>query len=199
MWQLEPTSRLSARERTTSTTSTASTHSSYAFISDPDISSSFAASLESGQVSDVDDLSAVSPGISSPTYSSGDELRNYPYRTRANHPNQSNEPLRPVSPRRTTLRSMTSSFTSSFDSLHLAQQGRLFTLHLEKEQSIIWPSLVVGPCPTSMASLDQHEGRFDASLELEHQYNMDPTSLVLIASDLLDLRAKKNEAFEYFL
>ncbi len=43
VWQLEPRSvRHAARERTTSTASTVSTHSSsYALVSDPDISSSF--------------------------------------------------------------------------------------------------------------------------------------------------------------
>ncbi|KAG8213416.1 hypothetical protein J3R82DRAFT_11918 [Butyriboletus roseoflavus] len=72
-WQLEPrNARLSARERTTSTISTTSTQSSYAFVSDPEISSSFAASLESGQTSDAEEVVTVSPGLASPV-SSGDE------------------------------------------------------------------------------------------------------------------------------
>ena len=34
---------------------------------------------------------------------------------------------------------------------------------------------------------------------MEMQYNMDPTSLVLIALDLYDIRKAKDDAFEYFM
>lgn len=37
------------------------------------------------------------------------------------------------------------------------------------------------------------------SPEIEKQYNMDPTSLTLIALELLDIRKNKEEAFECFL
>ena len=40
---------------------------------------------------------------------------------------------------------------------------------------------------------------FDASLEMEQQYNMDPTSLALIGLELSDIRKDKEEAFEFFM
>ncbi|KAJ6513325.1 hypothetical protein C8R45DRAFT_963258 [Mycena sanguinolenta] len=180
LWQLEPqrVRRLSARERTNSTTSTASTQSSYAFISDPEISSSFAASLESGPVSDAEDASASPFGFSSPNLSSGDNSRS-------------------VSPGR-ALRSVPSSY-SSLESLHSHRSGRLLTLHLEKKRSGIWPSLIAGPVPETLSPHVANSVVFDASDELEHQYNMDPTSLILIALELLDIRKDKEEAFEYLL
>ncbi|KAJ7707771.1 hypothetical protein B0H17DRAFT_972522 [Mycena rosella] len=193
MWQLEPPnsrSRLSARERTNSTTSTASTHSSYAFISDPEISSSFAASLESGPVSDSEDVSSP-VGFSSPN--SGDE-GTFPLRRRVG----SSHPVsRSVSPGH-ALRSLTSSY-SSLESIQSHRAGQLLTLHLEKKQSIIWPSLITGPVPETLSPHIANSVVFDASEELEHQYNMDPTSLLLIALELLDIRKDKEEAFEYFL
>lgn len=185
MWQLEPqrVRHLSARERTNSTTSTASTHSSYAFVSDPDISSSFAASLESGPVSDAEDASAASPfGFASPNPSSGGN----------SHPVS-----RSVSPGH-ALRSLPSSY-SSLESLHSHRSRRLLTLHLEKKRSGIWPSLIAGPVPETLSPPIANSVVFDASDELEHQYNMDPTSLILIALELLDIRKDKEEAFEYFL
>ncbi|KAJ7931461.1 hypothetical protein B0H13DRAFT_1958319 [Mycena leptocephala] len=170
-WQLEPqrVRRLSARERTNSTTSTASTQSSYAF---------FAASLESGPVSDSEDASSP-PGFSSPHLSSGDEGAFS--RTGSSHPVS-----RSVSPGR-ALRSLTSSY-SSLESLPSHRSGRLLTLHLEKQRSGIWPSLIAGPVPGTL------------SPEIANTvYNMDPTSLILIALELLDIRKHKEEAFEYFL
>jgi hypothetical protein len=196
VWQLEPrASRLSARGRTTSTTSTASTQSSYAFVSDPEISSSFAASLESGQVSDADDISP-SPALSSPSLSSADERGLLPLMS--HRKTLSNAAAsRPASPGH-ALHSMTSSY-SSLESLHSPPSGRLLTLHLEKDQSIIWPSLIVGPAPDALSPPMANSVVFDSSHELEHQYNMDPTSLVLIALELFDIRKDKEEAFECFL
>lgn len=192
MWQLEPrASRLSARERTTSTTSTASTHSSYAFVSDAEISSSFAASLESGQVSDSEELATPSSSLPSPLSGSFHERVTSTIR----HPaTRAALTSRPVSPRQ-TLQSAASSF-SSLDSLQSAHSGRLLTLHLEKEQSIIWPSLVVGPVPDSISPCVPTPVVFNSSQELEHKYNMDPTSLVLIALELFDIRQDREEAFE---
>ncbi|KAF8920272.1 hypothetical protein CPB85DRAFT_1274267 [Mucidula mucida] len=190
VWQLEPqSSRLSGRERTTSTASTASTHSSYAFVSDPEISSSFAASLEA---SDVEEFTASSPALSSPALSSADE-RGFPFRSKRNSTTAS----RAVSPGH-MIQSITSSY-SSLESLHSAPSGRLLTLHLEKDQSIIWPSLIVGPVPDTLAPYVRNSVIFDASHELEHQYNMDPTSLVLIAMEQFDIHKDKEEAFEFFL
>jgi hypothetical protein len=93
---------------------------------------------------------------------------------------------------------MTSSY-SSLESLHSSTDGRLLTLHLEKDQSIIWPSLIVGAVPDTLSPLLGNSIVFNSSHELEHQYNMDPTSLVLIALELFDIRKDKEEAFECFL
>ncbi|GLB40197.1 putative thiamin pyrophosphokinase, catalytic domain [Lyophyllum shimeji] len=194
VWQLEPRKPgRSGRERTASTISTSSTQSSYAFVSDPEISSSFAASLESGQVSDAEDISP-SPALSSPSMSSDERV--LPPRSRR-RPDASAAASRSVSPGH-ALRSMTSSY-SSLESLQSPNSGKLLTLHLEKEQSVIWPSLIVGPAPEYLSPLVADSIIFDASLELEHQYNMDPTSLVLIGLELFDIRRDKDEAFEYFV
>ncbi|KAF7312319.1 TPK-B1-binding domain-containing protein [Mycena indigotica] len=180
LWQLEPLtrSRLSARERTNSTTSTASSNSgsSYAFVSDNELSSSFVASLET---SDVEDGST---GETSPR-----RIQSHPV-------------SRSVSPGR-ALQSLTTSSFSSLESLHSrhSRSGRLLTIHIEKKNSSIWPSLIVGPAPDSLSPSISNTVVFDASEELEHQYNMDPTSLTLIAQELLDIQKNKEEAFEYFL
>lgn len=94
---------------------------------------------------------------------------------------------------------MTSSL-SSLESDHSPRNGRLLTIHLEKEKSIIWPSLVVGPVPEDLASsFTNTVVVFDASEESVDKYNMDPTSLALIALELCDIRKEKEDAFEYFL
>ncbi|KAG2017908.1 thiamine pyrophosphokinase [Coprinopsis cinerea AmutBmut pab1-1] len=196
VWQLEPhSSRLSARDRTISTTSTTSTQSSYAFVSDPDISSSFAASLE---VSDAED--GYFSSAPSPTVLQGELERTtaggIPPRRRL----PSNIASRSTSPGRAIFQNMqiASSF-SSLESLHSPQSGRLLTIHLEKEKSIIWPSLITGPVPETMSPTLTNSVVFNSSEELEHQYNMDPTSLALIGLEYADIRKNKEEAFEYFL
>jgi len=198
-WQLEPrVSRLSARERTTSTTSTASTQSSYTFVSDPDISSSFAASLESGLVSDADDPAASSPALSSPIASSMDENMGFTMPHQRQQPQSiSSYPASPPShPPHFTLPSS----YSSVESLHAAS-GRLLTIHLEKAESVIWPSLVVGPVPENLSQpvLSVYPWASSATLTEESKYNMDPTSLVLAALDLYDIREAYEDAFEYFV
>ncbi|KAH9936067.1 hypothetical protein B0H21DRAFT_833840 [Amylocystis lapponica] len=167
-WQLEPrvSRHLSARERTTSTTSTAS--SSYTFVSDPEISSSFAASLENGLISDADD-----PAPPLPHYL-------HPYRPSSSHP--------PAS--------LTSSL-SSIESLRTST-GRLLTLHLEKAESIIWPSLIIGPASENLSFPEFTAYPWTPSPS-ECMYNMDPTSMVLIALELYDIRNAYEEAFEYFV
>ncbi|KAG6886909.1 hypothetical protein C0992_001672 [Termitomyces sp. T32_za158] len=189
VWQLEPRKqRLTGRERTASTVSTTSTQSSYALVSDPEISSSFAASLESGQVSDAEDISP-SPAHSSPT---SDERILPPFSHRNTGASRSASPGH-------ALPSMTSSYTNSLESLSASNSGKLLTLHLEKELSIIWPSLIVGPAPDYLSPPVTDSVLFNASIELEHQYNMDPTSLVLLGLEQFDIRKEKDEAFEYFI
>lgn len=193
MWQLEPRAsrQPSTREHTISSASTASTHSSYALVSsDPDISSSFAASIESEQVSDAEDVAPLSPNL---TFSD-DGIYRPPRRKLDPNPFIS----RPDSPGHAHP-SMTSSF-SSLDSAPSPRSGRLLTVHLEKEQSIIWPTLIIGPTPESLDSnLTNTVVVFDASENLEEQYNMDPTSLALIGLEQCDIRKDKDVAFEYFL
>lgn len=198
VWQLEHRNprQPSTRERTISSASTASTRSSYAFVSsDPDISSSFAASLESAQVSDAEETHSSSPAPSSPNLPYADDGL-FRLQKRKLDPN----PVvsRSVSPGQ-TQRSMASSL-SSLDSAPSPKSGRLLTVHLEKEKSIIWPTLIVGPVPESLtSSLTNTVVIFDESDELEEQYNMDSTSLALIGLEYCDIRKDKESAFEYFL
>ncbi|KAI6007987.1 hypothetical protein EDC04DRAFT_2966355 [Pisolithus marmoratus] len=185
-WQLEPrTSRPSTRERTTSTLSTTSTQSSYAFVSDPEISSSFAASLESAQTSDAEEPIASSPH----TLVAHIRCRRTARISSAGGPAVSGH----VSP--ATQPHALSSF-SSLESLH-SPSGRLLTLHLEKDQSVIWPSLIVGPVPQELSPSAPIPMLYDPDLEVK--YNMDPTSLVLFAIELLDIRKDREEAFECFV
>ncbi|CCM04311.1 uncharacterized protein FIBRA_06482 [Fibroporia radiculosa] len=201
MWQLEPRAlRLSgpARERTISTTSTASTQSSYALVSDPDISSSFAASLEHGLLSDIDDPAASSPALSSPISSYIDEHNGFPLFPLPHHGRSiASYPASP--PTHAPPFSLTSSY-SSVESLHVAS-GRLLTLHLEKADSVIWPSLVVGPVPEGLSPslLSCYPWASASSQTVESRFNMDPTSLVLIALELYDIRQLYEDAFEYFV
>ncbi|KAI0956046.1 hypothetical protein AcV7_006554 [Taiwanofungus camphoratus] len=199
MWQLEPhASRLSPRERTTSSTSTESTQSSFAFVSDPDISSSFAVSIENGLASDADDPPISSPALSSPISSSMDEQSGFAMLSHRRQPRfPASHPVSP--PNNPPPFSLTSSY-SSVESLH-PRSGRLLTIYIEKAESVIWPSLVVGPVPESLSSsmLSAYPWASSSTPTVESKYNMDPTSLVLFALDLHDIREAYEEAFEYFI
>ncbi|KIK63141.1 hypothetical protein GYMLUDRAFT_41463 [Collybiopsis luxurians FD-317 M1] len=186
-WQLEAQPlplRPLQRERTTSTTSvtsatSASTHSSYAFISDPEISSSFAVSLENHDA-------LPSPALSSSPSLSSERSFNLRHQL-----------LQPAS-RRHSIPSSSSSFASLDSSNHLTTDGysgKLLTLHLEKSQPVIWPSLIVGPVPESSVGYPDSL----VSVDVEQKYNMDPTSLTLVALELLDIKKDSEEAFEFFL
>ncbi|KZS92597.1 hypothetical protein SISNIDRAFT_412611 [Sistotremastrum niveocremeum HHB9708] len=184
-WQLEARSPIQhPRERTTSTTSTTSNHSSFAFISsEVEISSSFAASLASGRASVADDYidHARSTGRSTPSST----------------PVLPKHRSIPGSPAVMAPSSLTSSF-SSVESLPVNRQGRLLTLYLEKAESAIWPCLITGPVPASIARpLPGPPGTFDSSIE--EAYNMDATSLTLRAVELLDVKNDKDEGFEFFI
>ncbi|KAI5999454.1 hypothetical protein EDC04DRAFT_1090464 [Pisolithus marmoratus] len=76
LWQLQSQTSPSTRERTTSTLSTASTQLSYTFVPDPEISSSFVASLETTQMSNAEEPVTSSPAHSSHT-SSAEEQAGY--------------------------------------------------------------------------------------------------------------------------
>ena len=201
VWQLEPRNvRHAARERTTSTASTVSTHSSsYALVSDPDISSSFAASLEGAATSDAEDASAASPARSSPSLSFADEAI-YPAPMRRRMPLQA-LPSRAGSPPGPSHPSLTSSLESLESAAHAPRAGRLLTVHLEKAASAIWPALIIGPAPPDSDVSDSATVLvFDANAEAAaNKYNMDATSLALIALELCDIRKERAEAFEYFL
>ena len=192
MWQLEPSgSSLSLRDRTTSTTSTTSTHSSYALISEPEISSSFAASLASGPTSDTEDFHASSPGLSSPV-SSADERTGFTTisssRRRKQHRSRTGSPSH--------FAHHIASPLSSVESLNASGPGRLLTIHLEKSDSIIWPSLIVGPVSETHSPCPPNS--MGSSSEAELPFNMDPTSLTLTALELFDIRKDYDKAFEYF-
>lgn len=65
---------------------------------------------------------------------------------------------------------------------------------------MLWPSLVIGPVPGTLSPCNLSSYPWDTRTSPnEPQYNMDPTSLVLIALDLCDIRDDKEEAFEYFV
>ena len=192
MWQLEPRSTgLSLRDCTTSTTSTTSTRPLYALISELEISSCFAASLANGPYSDTEDFHIPSPGLSSPV-SSADEYARFSTIThsccRKQHKSRTGSPLHFVQNVASPL--------SSVESLDASGPGRLLTLHLEKSDSIIWPSLIVGPVS------ETHSPCFPmtmgSSQEAESSFNMDPTSLTLTALELFDIRKDNDNAFEYF-
>jgi len=192
MWQLEPKSTgLSLRDRTTSTTSTTSTRSSYALISEPEISSSFAASLASGPTSDTEDFHVPSPGLSSPVSSADDYIglstisRSH---RRKQHISRTGSPLH--------FANNVASPLSSVESLNSSGSGRLLTLHLEKSDSIIWPSLIVGPVSEALSPCPPMS--MGSSQEAESSFNMDPTSLTLTALELFDIRKDHDHAFEYF-
>ncbi|KAI9512055.1 hypothetical protein F5148DRAFT_1165884 [Russula earlei] len=178
MWQLEPGgSGLSLRDRTTSTTSTTSTRSSYALISEPEISSSFAASLASGPTSDTEDFHVSSPGLSS-SVSSTDEQ--FGFSTISHSRRRKQQKSRTGSPLHFAPNIV--SPLSSVESLNAPGPGRLLTLHLEKSDSIIWPSLIVGPVSETLSPCT-------------------PTfngSLTLTALELFDIRKDHDKAFEYF-
>lgn len=186
VWQLEPCAKpLATRERVISTTSTLSTSgSSFALVSDYEATSSFAASLETSEVED-----STSPGLASPMSgaSSDDQNAAVPRRI-SRHITQvsgSGSPRPPLTG--------ASSFSSSLESLSRSSCGRLLTLHLEKDPSsaYIWPCLISGSAPEHSTTNVPGDG--------EVKYALDPTSLVLIAQDLQDIRNDEAGAFEYLI
>lgn len=94
--------------------------------------------------------------------------------------------------------SLASSSISS-ESLHGSKSGRLLTIHLEKADPVIWPSLIVGPISDTLSQSLSSSLGLGVREEKEGMFDMDPTSLVLLGSDSLDIRQDSEEAFEYFL
>ncbi|KAF9649866.1 hypothetical protein BDM02DRAFT_3228045 [Thelephora ganbajun] len=205
-WQLEHRGSRGngIRQRTTSSTSTVSSQSSFALISDVEFSSSFA---DSTQTSDAEDLNSTSTtSVSSPVIpevspwlSPAWENNNLPASSAPRlHPLSASGLSSPGAAGRipfNTNPSLASSY-SSMDSLN-ARSGRLLTLYLDKAEPGIWPSLIVGPVPEAMSSLQLYPYGGDA--EVEKQYNIDPSSLALLGLELLDIRKDKEEAFEHFI
>ncbi|TFK50118.1 hypothetical protein OE88DRAFT_1661668 [Heliocybe sulcata] len=191
-WQLEPRpSGYSGRERTISSISTASTQSSYSVVSDPEILSSFSSAIGSGPASDIEDISGSFSATSSPVFSSPEEHNTVPMFSGRSIQQSSS---RPRSPNLCPALSVTSSVSSIDPS---SRSGRLLTLHLEKAESAIWPCLISGPAPRALES--RTLAPLSSNQAIEQKYNMDPTSLLLLGSDLLDLRREEEEAFEYLL
>ncbi|KAH8117842.1 hypothetical protein DFH11DRAFT_862052 [Phellopilus nigrolimitatus] len=185
-WNFEPTDN--PRRRTASTASTVSTQSSYAYVSDPEISSSFAASLDSAQASD-NDSDFASPERSHPV--SRDEQR-----MSATVPAFPQHAFSyPGSPQ---MPSMESSL-SSLDSLQPGHAAKLLTIILVKERSTYWPRVVDGSILESYSPIPP-AGPFTFDLDVEQKmYNVDPTSLGLLGEEYLKARNMKEDAFEYFV
>lgn len=64
---------------------------------------------------------------------------------------------------------------------------------------MIWPSLIIGPVLETLSPANISCYPWTPSSIVEARYNMDPTSLVLLALDLCDIRGDREEAFEYFM
>ena len=164
-------------------------------MSDPEISSSFAASLDSAQASDNDDSDLASPERVDPV--SRDEHHHqqrmaatvtvpaFPQRAVSSYP---------ASPQ---MQSMESSL-SSLDSLRPDRPEKLLTIVLVKERPLYWPRLIDGPVPESYSPTPSGPFTFDMNLERQ-KYNMDPTTLALLGEEYLKVRNDKEEAFEYFM
>lgn len=181
-WNFEPTDN--PRRRTASTASTMSTQSSYAYVSDAEISSSFAASLDSAQVSD-NDSDAASPERALEERRLGATVPAFPQRALHSYPG---------SPQATSLESS----LSSLDSLQQERAARLLTIVLVKERSTYWPRVIDGPIPDTYSPTPT--GPFTLDLETERRkYNMDPTTLGLLGEEYLRTRNDKEDAFEYFV
>jgi hypothetical protein len=182
-WQLEP--RESAqrpprdRRRNISSTSTVSSQSSYACLSDADVSSSLAASFENvSTASEWETPTSFSSPYSSPRDIGGEHA--FPSRAEA------------------APRVHASPSTASVDSLaHGEESERLLTLHLEKEDPAIWPCLVSGPVAMDVSLAVP--GPSGLHPDEEAKYNMDPTSLTMLGLDLLDVRNHQEEAFEHLV
>jgi hypothetical protein len=85
----------------------------------------------------------------------------------------------------------------SSSQVQLSRAGRLLTIYLEKSDSIIWPSVIVGPVPTVIYPHSPSPPGVTSAKD-EEKYNMDPTSLGVIGAELAE--AGQNEgAFEYFV
>lgn len=195
-WNFEPTDN--PRRRTTSTASTVSTQSSYAYVSDPEISSSFAASLESEKVSDNDSDAAstsASPVISHPIEQLRGAGPSMSATTVPAFPHRAAGGSYPASPQMQT-NSMESSL-SSLDSLHPTRPAKLLTIILVKDRATYWPRIIDGPVPEFLTPLPS--GPFVTDLETEKKYNCDPTTLGLMGEESLKIRNDRDEAFEYFV
>jgi len=85
------------------------------------------------------------------------------------------------------------------DSLHSSRSGRLLTLHLEKSEPTIWPSLIIGPVPVSLVPAPSAPPGSADDDDFEFKYNMDSTSLGLLGIDFFDIRKDREGAFEFFI
>ncbi|KIJ52526.1 hypothetical protein M422DRAFT_26108 [Sphaerobolus stellatus SS14] len=210
-WQLEPRAPPGGRGRTISSTSS---HSSFALVSDRDFSS-----FPGTAGSSLPDTNHSEPGEPEYYYAS-DALHSPVLSSPPSSNDDYHEPRTTLNQRHTVRErddfvmpqisgfssprvgpSLTSSFSSTESLHHASRSGRLLTLHLEKAESIIWPSLIVGPVPLSLApAIPLPENSQDTALQPnEEKYNMDATSLSLTAVDMLDIRQERNDAFEYFI
>lgn len=175
-----------------------STQSSYAYVSDPEISSSFAASLDSAHASDNDDSDLTSPERSYPV-SRDEQLGHRASATSGMNPTVPAFPQRalgsyPASPQITSM----DSSLSSLDSLQPSLPAKLLTIVLVKERATYWPRIIDGPVPDSYSPTPT--GPFTMDIDIERQkYNVDPTTLGLLGEEHIKTRNDKEEAFEFFV
>lgn len=161
-----------------------STQSSYAYVSDPEYTSSFAASLDSAQTSD-NDSDAASPERAQDEQRLAATVPAFPQRAVHSYP---------ASPQATSLESS----ISSLDSLQQERAARLLTIVLVKERSTYWPRVIDGPMLDSYSPV--HTGPFTTDIDIEQsKYNLDPTTLGLLGEEYLKTRNDKDEAFECFV
>ncbi|KAI6046460.1 hypothetical protein EDC04DRAFT_3136611 [Pisolithus marmoratus] len=186
-WQLEPrTSRPnSTRECTTSTLSITSTQSSYAFISDLEISSSFAVSLESAQTSEVEE-----PVISFPASLFANIIcrRTAWISSVDGHSCIWTRVTRHAAPRPVIVL-LARVIAFAFRKIVKFASGEGSVCHLAIPYS---GSRTSGTFPSAPIPMLYEP-------DVEVKYNMDPTNLVLFAIELLDIRKDREEAFECFM
>lgn len=149
-----------------------STRSSFAYISDPDLSGSFATSFD-GEAEYAQAYPSVMSGPS----------------------RRSSAVAAPVS-----MVSSGSSFQSSshgHDREPSQSGGRLLTIHLEKKKPGIWPTLIKGPVDISLSPCVTDPYETPEESESAAQYNMDPTSLAFFAFEMIDVKNEPEKGFEY--
>lgn len=83
--------------------------------------------------------------------------------------------------------------------LQLKNGGRLLTIHLEKVKPEIWPTLVKGPVDSSLSPCFIDPFEIKDQSEDNSTYNMDPTSIAFVAFEMIDVKNESEKGFEYLV